>query len=210
MKGREGMSRRLPIALGLAGLLVGMLGFTSLGEASVSGLSARVVPRAKYATNAGAVGGIKAYRKPHANALVATGKDGKLPDSVIPIQIEFEGPQGPPGPKGDKGDRGDPGPTGSPGQQGPSGPQGPPGADGQPGATGPAGPGLRSPHIVSTETDSNGVDVKATGIACPSGERIISGGADVTPENGRVNLVRSVPFISGELSGWSAAAHEVL
>ena len=124
------MSRRLPIGLALAGLLVGMLGFTSLGEASISGLSAKVVPRAKFALNAAAVGGIKAYRKAHANALVATGKDGKLPDAVLPIGIEVEGPQGPPGPKGDKGDKGDKGATGPQGASGSQGPQGPPGADG--------------------------------------------------------------------------------
>lgn len=206
------MSRRLPIALGLAGLLVGMLGFTSLGQASVHGFKARIVAKAKYAENAGAVNGITASRKAKANALVATNGRGKLPDAVLPIGLDITGPPGPTGPKGDKGDTGpagQPGPQGAPGPQGPEGPQGPPGSDGAAGPAGPAGPGLKNPHIIGTETDTDDSDFKSTSISCPSGERMISGGADVTPENGRANLVRSAPFISGVNSGWSAAAAEV-
>ncbi len=86
------MSRRLPIALGLAGLLVGMLGFTSLGQASVHGFKARIVAKAKYAENAGAVNGITASRKAKANALVATNGRGKLPDAVLPIGLDITGP----------------------------------------------------------------------------------------------------------------------
>ena len=140
------MSRRLPIALGLAGLLVGMLGFTSLGQASVHGLKARIVAKAKYAENAGAVNGITASRKAKANALVATNGKGKLPDAVLPIGLDITGPPGPTGPKGDKGDTG---PAGQPGPQGSAGPQGPAraaGARGNTGAAGCHGAGGRGPH----------------------------------------------------------------
>jgi hypothetical protein len=215
MNGTQVKSRRLPIALGLAGLLVGVLGFTSLGEASVRSVSATVVPKAKFATNAGAVNGIKASRTPRAGYLIPLKSNGKLPDKVLPYQIDVVGEQGPPGAKGDKGDKGDtgpaglqgnPGPSGSPGPQGPSGP---PGDTGPAGPQGPAGPGLKGLHIVSFESDTNNDDNKSASVACPSGERMISGGSAVQPENGRVMIVRSVPYVSGDNSGWSAAAAEV-
>ena len=112
-----------------------------------------------------------------------------------------------------------PGPKGN---TGPAGPAGPParGPAGDRGAPGPPGPGARRacrergsriPHIVSFETDRNGDDSKSASVACPSGERVISGGAAVTPESsGRAFVVRSVPFISGnDNQGWSATAAEV-
>jgi|RhiMetdeSRZDD1v2_1073273.scaffolds.fasta_scaffold282197_2 Collagen triple helix repeat (20 copies) len=206
------MSLRVPIALGLAGLLVGVLGFTSLGEASVRATNARVVPHAKFADNSGAVGGFKVYRTKHGNALIATNKAGRLPDSVLPIGIEVEGPQGPAGPKGDKGAKGDPGPAGPQGPGGAQGPQGPAGDNGLQGPkgdAGPPGPGLRDPHIISSVSDTNGTDLKGASVSCPSGERVVTGGAEITPLLGRVVLVRSVPFISGSTSGWSASASEV-
>lgn len=215
MNGTHTKNRRVPIALGLAGLLVGVLGFTSLGEASVRSVSANIVKKAKFATNAGAVSGIKASRKPRAGYLVPLKSNGKLPDSVVPFQIDIVGEPGPTGAKGDKGDKGatgpagpqgNPGSSGSPGPQGPQGPSGPPGDTGPPG---PAGPGLKGLHIVSFETDTNATDNKSAAISCPTGERVISGGGGVTPENGRVNLVRTVPFISGDNSGWTVGASEV-
>jgi hypothetical protein len=207
------MSRRLPIALGLAGLLVGMLGFTSLGQASISAAKVSIVPRAKYATNAGAVNGISASRVAKARTLVATGGDGKLPKAIIPLGLEVEGPQGPIGPKGDTGatgPKGDPGPTGASGAQGPQGPSGPAGDTGPAGPAGPAGAGFKNPHIVSFETGTDGTDQKSASIACPSGERVISGGADINPENGRATIVRNVPYLSSDTNqGWSAAGAEI-
>ena len=44
---------------------------------------------------------------------------------------------------------------------------------------------------------------------CPSGEFVISGGARVSPANGQVAIVSSVPFISASVSGWSATGAEV-
>jgi Collagen triple helix repeat (20 copies) len=214
VKRTETFRGRLPVALGIAGLLVGVLGFTSLGEASVRSLSGRVlVPRAKYALNAGAVGGVKVSKTPKKGYLFPLPKSGQFPQSVLPYQIEVEGPQGdqgPIGPKGDKGDTGPAGPAGPQGLQGSSGPQGPQGPDGGPGPQGPAGPGIKNPHVISDESDSDNSDYKTLAVQCPSGERMISGGSSVTPENsGRVEIVRNVPFISGDNSGWSAAATEV-
>ena len=210
------MSRRLPIALGLAALLVGMLGFTSLGEASIHGVRANIVAHAKFADNAGAVNGITASRRPKANALVATNGRGKLPDAVMPIGIEVTGPQGPPGAKGDKGDNGDTGPAGqqgSPGPQGPSGNDGAPGPTGPTGPTGPAGPvgpGLKGVIIRSDETSTDGNNTKSLPVFCLTGERVITGGTEIiAPDSGRVTVARSVPFDSSSSSGWSATGSEI-
>ena len=214
MKRRQRFDRRLPIALGIAGLAVGVLGFTPIGEASVHAVTAKIPSTARYALNAGAVGGVKVSRKPKAGYLFPLPANHQLPQSVLPYQIEVEGPQGntgPTGPVGPKGDPGPAGPQGSPGAQGAGGPQGPSGPAGDQGPPGPPGPGIRNPHIVSFETDSNGDNYKSASIACPTGEREISGGAAVTPESsGRAFVVRSVPYISGnDNQGWSAAGTEV-
>ena len=74
---------------------------------------------AAFATNAGAVNGIKASRAPKPGRLVPLGRNAKLPVSVVPTVR---------------------GPRGATGAAGPAGPQGPVGAQGPPGATGPAGP----------------------------------------------------------------------
>ena len=206
------MSRRLPIALGLAGLLVGMLGFTSLGQASVHGLKVRIVAKARYAENAGAVNGITASRKAKANALVATNGRGKLPDAVMPIGLDITGPPGPTGP-GREGRHRACGAAGLPGSPGPQGPQGPPGSDGAQGPAGPAGPpgpGLRNMIIRSDATSTNDNNTKTLPVFCLSGERVISGGAEIiAPDSGRVTISRSVPFLSSDSSGWSASAAEI-
>jgi Collagen triple helix repeat (20 copies) len=215
---------RLPFALAAVGLLAGLLGFTSLGQASVRSVSARLVPKVKFATNAGRVGGFKVSRVPRAGYLLPLQKskaaDGTLKSHIFPLSvIPFTpstssdikgppGPQGPAGPKGDTGDAGTQGPQGLPGAQGPQGPAGP---AGNPGPPGPPGPGFGSTHIVSFETDTDNTNYKAASIACPTGQRVVSGGIAVTPENsGRVAKVRTAPYISGsDNQGWTGAATEV-
>lgn len=198
------MGRRLPIALGLAALVVAVLGFTSLGVAGTALKGATPVRVALFAKNAGMVNGISASKTPRGGHLVPLKRNGKLPDSVLPIGVEVEGPQGPAGPKGDKGDTGPAGPQGAPGpagSQGSEGPQGPPG---------PAGPGLSGMHLIGTDTGSpDNADQKSIAIACPTGETVVSGGARVTPMNGAVAIVSSVPFLSSDSSGWNATAAEV-
>jgi hypothetical protein len=76
-----------------------------------------------FASNAGAVNGIKASRTPKPGRLVPLGRNAKLPRSVVPTIRGPRGASGAPGPAG---------PQGAAGPQGPQGPQGP---------TGPAGPG---------------------------------------------------------------------
>src|SRR5262245_60863393 len=127
---------RLPLAIALAALVVGALGWTGLGSAAVSAV------QVAFARNAGAVDGISASRSRKAGQLLPLGRNGKFPISAIPAgtQIVLEGPRGRRGPKGDKGDTGARGAQGPAGQTGPQGPQGPEGSGGVPGVKGDQGP----------------------------------------------------------------------
>lgn len=72
------------------------------------------VKRALFATNSGAVNGIKASKKPAANKLFPLGSDGRFPASVIPplpVSRGPVGPAGPPGVQGIQGAAGAPGPS---------------------------------------------------------------------------------------------------
>ena len=150
MKRRQRFDRRLPIALGVAGLAVGVLGFTPIGEASVHAVTAKIPSTARYALNAGAVGGVKVSRKPRAGYLFPLPANHQLPQSVLPYQIEVEGPQGntgPTGPVGPKGDPGPAGPQGRPRRAGRGRPAGPEWASRRPGAPRAGRPGdQESPH----------------------------------------------------------------
>jgi hypothetical protein len=201
------MKRRLPIALALAGLLVGLLGFTSLGEAASNGL--RVVPVANYAKNAGAVNGIQASRTPKPFQLVPLNKKGKFPDSTLPDAISI-GIEGPPGPKGDQGPAGPQGAKGDPGLQGDQGLPGTQGPAGPQGDKGPAGPaGVVGLTVVSASTGpADAINSKSVSILCPAGKSVIGGGAQVVPPTGGANLTSSVP-VTGDSPGWAAQAAEV-
>ena len=94
-------------------------------------------------------------------------------------------------------------------RKGRRGRQGPEGIQGLPGATGPAGAGLTGVHIVSADSDEDNSNSKAVAVNCPNGEFVISGGARVSPANGQVAIVSSVPFVSTSFSGWSATGAEV-
>ncbi len=202
------MRRRLPIALGFAALVVAVLGFTSLGAAGTALRGATPVKVALFAKNAGMVNGISASKTPKGGHLVPLKRNGKLPDSVIPIGIEVEGPQGPAGPQGEKGAKGDTGPAGPQGLPGPSGSQGPQGPEGPAGPPGPPGPGLSGLIVVTVQTDTDSSDSKTIGILCPSGKTPLGGGAVVLPPTGQANLTMSAP-ITGDNPGWNSSAAEV-
>jgi hypothetical protein len=97
------------------------LALTALGASPAGGAARRSI--AAFATNAGAVNGIKASRSPKPGRLVPLGRNAKLPASVVPT---IRGPRGA---------------TGATGATGPVGPQGPAGPQGAPGAPGLPGPG---------------------------------------------------------------------
>jgi hypothetical protein len=102
----------------LAGVV---LALAALAASPAGGAARRSI--VAFASNAGAVNGIKASRTPKPGRLVPLGRNAKLPPSVVPT---IRGPRGA---------------TGAPGPPGPQGPAGPQGLQGQQGATGPAGPG---------------------------------------------------------------------
>jgi hypothetical protein len=92
--------QRMSLILSCAALIVALLGATPIGGAA-GAVASNVVPLAKrsgYATNAGAVNGIKASRKPTAGKLVPLGPNGKLPKSIGAVGPTGE--QGPPGVSG--------------------------------------------------------------------------------------------------------------
>jgi collagen triple helix repeat protein len=124
--------QRLPVVLSAAALLIAVLGATPNGVAALTGGAVRV---ALFAKNAAKVGGIGASKKPKAGKLLALGKNGKFPASVLPGGVRGpagpEGAQGPAGPAGPQGQQGIPGQKGAKGSTGPAGPQG---------STGPQGP----------------------------------------------------------------------
>jgi hypothetical protein len=102
----------------LAGVV---LALAALAASPAGGAARRSI--VAFASNAGAVNGIKASRTPKPGRLVPLGRNAKLLPSVVPTVRGPRGATGAPGP---------------PGPQGPAGPQGPQGAQG---ATGLAGPG---------------------------------------------------------------------
>src|SRR4051794_30696878 len=86
--GKGDTMSRLSLILSATALVVSLLGATPLGEAA-GPVAAKVVPfakRAGYATNAGAVNGIRAARTPAAGRLVPLDQNGKLPEAALPAR----------------------------------------------------------------------------------------------------------------------------
>jgi hypothetical protein len=199
---RRTVRERLPVVMSATALAVALFGATPVGHAVVS-----VVPplaahakKADFATNAGAVSGLKASKSAHPGWLVALGDDGKLPASVIGAAAQ-----------GTKGDKGDPGPAGPKGATGATGAKG---ATGAAGPTGPAGPtGAAGPSGVSGWTFVV-KGIKAPGnpnhtaneweAECPLGKKALGGGVTAGPGGDRrqLNVYYSGP--AGEATGWAA------
>jgi len=97
------------------------------------------------------------------------------------VFIGGPGPAGPEGPRGPEGPAGPSGPEGPPGSTGPAGAQGATGAPGSPGPPGPDGaPGVSGYEVVTAGRTVASVPV--TGLlsaraSCPTGKRVLSGGA---------------------------------
>jgi hypothetical protein len=90
---------------------------TALAAGPAGGAARRSI--AAFATNAGAVNGIKASRTPKPGRLVPLGRNAKLPASVVPTRRGARGAAGPQGPQGPVGPSGPQGPAGAPGVAGP-------------------------------------------------------------------------------------------
>jgi hypothetical protein len=153
---------RITVALAGAALALAVVAAGPAGGAARRSIAA-------FATNAGAVNGIKASRAPKPGRLVPLGRNAKLPASVLPRAAR--------------------GATGAAGPAGPAGPQGPAGAQGPPG---PAGPGAAKVNVdvpantpVATVLTFGGLILRA---ACSSGgDTTIS--ARSTLDNARVHVI---------------------
>jgi len=97
------MKQRLPLTLSAIALVVALFGATPLGRAArdLTGVVPPFAKKAGYATNAGAVNGIRASRTAKAGYLVPLGADGKFP-----VSVGQAGPAGPAGPAGAQGPAG--------------------------------------------------------------------------------------------------------
>jgi hypothetical protein len=158
-----------------------------------------------------ALGGTSAYAADRigsddiaANAIVAKHiKDGQVKSAEVGdgtlLAKDFASGQIPAGARGPAGPQGVAGADGAPGEQGPQGPEGPAGPQGPQGA-----PGLSGVVTVYADNFSNVVRLEASATAtCPSGKRVIGGGAEVVspfPER-KTGLVKSRPDGS---TGWTA------
>ena len=87
------------------------------------------------------------------------------------------------------------------GAVGPAGPAGPAGR------TGPAGPvGVSAEQLVTADSSTNSNTVKSQSVSCPSGKKVVGGGAAVNTTSNSLAITRSSP--AGDLSGWTAEAQE--
>jgi hypothetical protein len=107
------------------------------------------------------------------------------------------GPAGPVGPAGPKGDTGPTGAQGEPGPQGPQGPQGPAGPAGQ----------VAGYEIVSHAEGSATTPLPiASSVACPTGKKVLGGGAFISDQTGATSdvaaLVSTRPLSDGD--AWAA------
>lgn len=116
---------------------------------------------------------------------------------------------GPVGPVGPVGPAGPQGATGSQGPVGPAGPQGPMGLRGPTGATGPQGiPGVSSLVVYLSQSLINSQAFHSAVVNCPSGKKIVGGGARVRDFTGSSNVPGAALTASYPTNGvnWNAEA----
>ena len=81
------------------------------------------------------------------------------------------------------------------------GPQGPAGK------AGPTGPvGVSAEQLVTADSSTNSNTVKSRSVSCPSGKKVVGGGAAVNTTSNSLAITRSSP--SGDLTTWTAEAQE--
>jgi len=103
------------------------------------------------------------------------------------LAVDFKAaqlPAGQPGAKGEKGDKGDKGDTG---------------------ATGPAGV-TELQRVIATTVSNNLSGLKEVTAFCPSGKRVVGGGAQIGSSLAH-HIVKNYPL--SDLSGWTAAGYAV-
>jgi hypothetical protein len=198
------LHKSLPVALSATALAVALFGSTPVGHAVGSTVTpfATHTKQADYATNAGAVNGIKASKRPRAGLLLPLATNGKFPAS-----LGVGGPAGSPGPKGEKGDPGAQEPSGPPGPSGQKGANGPAGTGGAQGPAGPPGAGgMRGWGYYTQGFDLPSWHFGTWHVNCPSGQKALGGGvAAAGPTLDHVSIVESAPA-GAAATGWQASA----
>ena len=195
------MKGRLPLLLSLAALVVATLGPAAIGHAARQ-VGASVVPHARFADRAryaryshDAVHATRSDRASSArkarsaavagNAAAVNGIQASrtpTPNMLLPLDANGKLPS-------------------SIGAVGPVGPQGPAGAKG---AAGP--PGISGEELVTSDSSTDSGGVKDQSVSCPSGKKVIGGGAGINTTSNSVALTRSSP--SSDLTTWTAGAQE--
>ena len=81
---------------------------------------------------------------------------------------------------------------------------GPVGPAGKAGPTGPIG--VSAEQLVTADSSTNSNTVKSRSVSCPSGKKVVGGGAAVNTTSNSLAITRSSP--SGDLTTWTAEAQE--
>jgi hypothetical protein len=197
--------QRLPLILSASALLVAVFGSTPLGRAAEDSLhsippfakTARFATYSGFAKRAGIADSAKLLAGHRVSLTAAPGVIPVLgPDGRLSPGLGAVGPQGPRGVAGPTGPRG---PAGLVGPKGSTGPKGDPGAPGAPGISG---------YQVVTDTPlGNSEDNKLARLACPTGKKVIGGGAYIFGDTSApVALKISAPSSDG--NSWFAHAQE--
>lgn len=174
------MQQRLPVVLSATALAVALLGSTPLGEAARD-LASSVPPFAKKAGYANQAGFAKNAGAVAGIKAARTPKPGLL----VPLGADGKFPAavglaGPPGEAGPKGDAGAPG-----------------------------SPGLSElEYVLATALYSSDSGVKSVTASCPSGKKVVGGGARLRNSPDETHISLSLP--TGDLSGWDAQATKPL
>jgi hypothetical protein len=189
------MKAKLPILLSLTALVVAVFAPQTIGNAALKAGSA-VVKHALFADRArnarfarDAVHADRAGKAKRADFAQNAGAVNTIkaartptPNMLLPLDANGKLPS-------------------SVGAVGPAGPAGPAGR------TGPAGPvGVSAEQLVTADSSTNSNTVKSQSVSCPSGKKVVGGGAAVSTTSNSLAITRSFP--SGDLTAWTAEAQE--
>jgi len=189
------MKARLPLLLSLTALVVAVLTPQTIGNAAAYTAGsivkhARFADRARHARFArDAVHATRADRAGKAktadraqNAAMVNGIQASrtpTPNMLLPLDANGKLPS-------------------SIGAVGPAGPAG---------KAGPTGPvGVSAEQLVTADSSTNSNTVKSQTASCPSGKKVVGGGAAVNTTSNSLAITRSSP--TGDLGGWTAEAQE--
>jgi hypothetical protein len=189
------MKARLPLLLSLAALIVAVFFPQSIGNAALRAGSS-VVKHALFADRArnarfarAAVHADRAGKAKRADfaqnaGAVNTIKASRTPTPNMLLPLDANGKL--------------------PSSVGAVGPAGPAGPAGRAGPTGPVG--VSAEQLVTADSSTNSNTVKSQSVSCPSGKKVLGGGAAVSTTSNSLAITRSFP--SADLSAWTAEAQE--